>query len=118
MKLKRLDVPSHWCWDLDDAFAREPTVGRPGWYGDRLTRTSWVELDNGSCFWEKWLTFAYSLKLAMHQDLHPREREAILELQRIGSCPRALSELLNTDREKQQIRDTGRDARLFFLKKG
>lgn len=118
MKLKRLEVPSHWVFDPSDGPTIPARVGRPGWYGDRLTQTSWVELESGEAYPESWKMFCYSLKLAQHRALHPREREAIRELQRMGSCPKALSELLQFDTEADQIRETGRATRKFFLKRG
>jgi len=86
-RFKVLPVPSFWkgylnsFLELEDVASKIVSLGpifnRPGWYLDRMSKHSWVELPNGECFsWENsysdfideiyWKSFTHIRKCEMN----------------------------------------------------
>ena len=111
MKLKRLDsilknhheddIRKH--WENHPESKIDPIIGKDGFYFDRVTGKVWNE-QAGMAWIGKRNQFEYNLSLLFNRRLSPRERRAILELRRMGSCPAELLERLRLDDDTKMLR--------------
>jgi hypothetical protein len=119
MKIKRLSLEGSWYFigpeELNRYQKTHTRIGSEGWYYDRASGISWVELDDGSAYVTSSDDFLFKLKLQSPVRLTPRERHAIQELCAMGSCPKELSARLSEDNYAIQLRNTVRGTKRFFL---
>lgn len=92
----------------------EPTFNRNGYYYDRKTKLTWIEID-GEAFKYDTEMFLYEFKLANHKQLTQNERNAIKTLIKYGSCPQKLKEMYFTDSEIIHLREISLDAQKSYI---
>jgi hypothetical protein len=93
-----------------------------GWYYDRLTKTSWYEVD-GNTYTTKHLAsrFIYCLSLFDVEPFTDEQVRAIHSLirnltRKQKNATRELQNMLQKDLQAKNLRNIGRDARRFFFR--
>lgn len=97
-----------------------PVIGRDGWYRDRRKNVSWLEYQ-GQARMERSGNpmFAYRMRRLCSAWLTSKEVAAYRELLRLKpprQIRKALSEILDLDQEKKELREVRRNSRLSMMR--